>query len=174
MTIAQQFLLVVGLFYLHHLIRWQIRRGSLALIKLRKLVHSRALPEVERLASILSQHPHCPPRTRGAALRCRAWGRICTGRLKEARDDVAQALEWNPRDGRAYLVGAMADWHAHPEAALHCLERAQQYREKVGQRDFDRTVSKFRGLALTRLGRGEEAVKTVGDPCPPSRWTEPG
>ena len=158
MNLAQECILIVGLFYLYHLVRWQIRRGDYLLARLRKLVHSRSLAEVERLASILNQHPHCPASTRAMALRCRAWGRICCGRLKEARDDVAQALEWNPRDGRAYLVRAMADWQADPESALHSLDLAQRYRGIRGRREFDRTVSKFRGLALSRLGRGEEAV----------------
>jgi tetratricopeptide (TPR) repeat protein len=173
MNLAQEWILIVGLFYLYHLIRWQMRRGDYALARLHKLVRSRSLREVERLASTLIQHPHCPPRSRAAALRCRAWSRICSGRLKEARDDAAQALEWNPRDGRAYLVKAMADWQAHPETALHSLDLAEQYRELRGRREFDRAVRKFRGLALSRLGRGPEAVAQLqGAILPEDRVTQ--
>ena len=158
MSLLQVWILIAGCFYLHHLVRWQMRRGQYAFAKLQKLVHSRSYDQVEVVAGSLSRHPHCGASMRAAALRCRAWGRICRGLLKEARDDVAQALEWNPRDGRAYLVKAMADWNTHPAEALLSLDRAYQYRDRWGRRAFEQTISKFRGLALSRLGRAEEAL----------------
>jgi tetratricopeptide (TPR) repeat protein len=158
MSFGLLLLLVVSQFYLHHLIRWQMRRGTYALVRLQRFVLAGALPEVERLSSELLGHPHCPPSTRSAALRCRAWGRICTGRLTEARNDVAQALEWNPRDGRAYLVQAMATWQTNPESALDSLNLAEVRRGWLGNREFRRALRKFRGLALSRLERWEEAV----------------
>lgn len=158
MNLLQEWILICGLFYLHHLVRWQMRRGHYALARLRKLVHLRSLDEIEVLASHLSHHPHCSSTLRATALRCRAWARICRGRLREARNDVAQALEWAPRDGKTYLLKAMVDWQSNPEDALRSLDRARQYRKFWGRRAFDRAIAKFRGLALVRLGRGEEAL----------------
>lgn len=158
MNLLQELLLICGLFYLHHLVRWQMRRGHYALAKLNKLVQSQSLDEIEILAGHLSRHPHCSSTIRATALRCRAWSRICRGRLREARNDVAQALEWDPRDGRTYLVKAMVDWQTNPEDALRSLDRTRQYRPFWGRRAFDQAVAKFRGLALVQLGRGEEAL----------------
>lgn len=81
---------------------------------------------------------------------------------------MALALEWNPKDGRTYLGKAMVCWHSEPEEALRALAQARQYRELWNWTPVQRQISLFEGLALTRLGRGEEALKCFAAfPIPP-------
>lgn len=152
------FFMVTLMFYAYKLARACSRSGVLVLHRIFTRIRRQDYTEVERLTTLLKQHPQATPPIRAAALRCRGLARICQGQLEEARNDLALALEYNPRDGRAYLVQAMADWYERPESALLSLERAVLHRPFFCERLYHQTVAKFRGLALLQMGRPQEAL----------------
>lgn len=150
--------LVTLMFYAYKLARACSRLGVMVLYQIFMKVHRKEYAEVERLSALIKDHPQATPKVRAAVLRCLGLAKICQGRLEEARNDLALALEYNPRDGRAYLVQAMANWYEHPQSALLSLERAVRFRPFFCERLYHQTVARFRGLALVQLGQAQEAL----------------
>jgi tetratricopeptide (TPR) repeat protein len=91
------------------------------------------------------------------ALRSRALARLSAARIKEARNDVALALEWSPNDPRANLLFAMCEWKTRPQQAIEALERAERgtWRWETKLRGV---LSYFRALANIELGNGSVAL----------------
>jgi tetratricopeptide (TPR) repeat protein len=152
------FALVAWFFWMHHAWSWSRRRGALALYRLERLASSGDHARIEFMADALQRHPHVPPRVRAIALRCRAWARLCLGKLKQALDDVHLSLEWNARDGRTYLVLAMICWESDPQRALEALEEARKRKELWRWKPVENAIRTYQALALTVLRRGPEAL----------------
>ncbi|MBN9416988.1 hypothetical protein ABS71_05045 [bacterium SCN 62-11] len=152
------FAIVAWLFWCQHLYRWAHRKGFTVLHRLDQLAKQGQHARLEVLADRLQRHPQAHPNVRAAALRCRALARLCLGRPKEAQNDAYLALEWNPKAGRSYLVLAMTCWEREPQKALDALEQASKHRQRLGWKNIAQAISTFRGLALTCLHRGPEAL----------------
>ncbi|MBX3171968.1 MAG: hypothetical protein KF760_31460 [Candidatus Eremiobacteraeota bacterium] len=159
MGLASYLFAVTYLFWVLHAYRWAGRVGLVGLYRLEQLVRLARHQELERAAQAIQGHPQAIAFSRAAALRCRAYARLCLGKLKEAEDDVYLSLEWNAREGRSYLLLAMVCWEREPQRALEALTRAWQLRKFWGWKPVARAIVMYRGLALTCLNRGPEALE---------------
>ena len=152
------FAIVAWLFWCQHFYRWANRKGFTVLYRLELLARQGKHARLEVLADRLQRYSQVHPNVRAVALRCRALARLCLGKRKEAQDDAYMALEWNPTAGRSYLVLAMTCWDREPQKALEALELASKHRQFLGRKSMGHAISTFRGLALTCLNRGPEAL----------------
>src|SRR5207237_9183576 len=81
----------------------------------------------------------------------------CQGRIDDALDRAAQAVEADPLSPRAHVMSAeVHDIAGQPEAALRHIEEALQLDPHLAQAEY------YRGLGLTQMGKLDGGARALG------------